>query len=63
MEDFRKHKTTVTPQQMKFQLRHKLASLLTEQKLKEKAERELADQNRSTIIDENKDGVLPTLHE
>lgn len=36
MENTRKLNATVTPQQMKYMLRHKLASLLTQQQLQEK---------------------------
>ena len=55
MENSQNPNTTVTPAQMKYMLKHKLASLLTQQQLKEKAQLAKAEQNKCTTIDKIKD--------
>ena len=45
---------------LKYQLKHKLVSLLTQQQMKEKAQQALVEQNKATITDE-KESVLPTI--
>ena len=54
MENSQKPNANVTPRQMKYMLKHKLASLLTQQQLEEKAQQELVQQNSSSIGDEKK---------
>ena len=61
MENSQNPNTTVTPAQMKYMLKHKLASLLTQQQLKEKEQRKLAEQNRSIVINDKEDDVHPLL--
>ena len=46
---------------LKYQLKHKLASLLTQQQLEEKAQRETAEKISSCIIAENNHKVQPAL--
>ena len=62
MENSQKPNTNVTTRQMKNMLKHKLASLLTQQKLKEKAQKEMAEKSKSSIIAENNDTVQPPLN-
>ena len=51
MENSQESNTDVTVAQMKYMLRHKLASLLTQQKMKEKTLRELAEQKVDPTLD------------
>lgn len=60
MKEPQKHKTTVTPQQMMFQLKHKLASMLTEQKMEAMEQQKLAEQNKTDTVQKNTEKVEPT---